>query len=271
MLSTMGAAGLLCDAHIHVVARGNEGRLPIERARHHLSELGAERVVLVQAAADGDDPGSLVRALAQIGIPARGVVSFEAAASTPLDELAAAGVRSVRVSGLGGLRVTCEVIRSAAALAATANWHLAYYPMDADEWVALAPELRRVDVPVVIDHMALRTWHTAAGPDQPAFRLLLDLVTDGVWVKLSGAFRRGTPPEWDDVVPFVQMLVERGPGRAVWGSDWPYLAFDGPPPVPADLNHWLARALRDDADRQRVLVDNPRDLYGFESQNETPS
>ncbi len=260
----------MCDAHVHATAGRDSGELAIGPAREHLSAIGAGRVVVVQTAADGDDAGALVRALEGIEVPAHGVVNLGAAVSTPLEVLAAAGVCGVRVSGLLGASVSAQMLRDAAALAASAGWHVSYYPMTADEWHDMAPVLAGVDGVVVIDHMALRTWRVAAGTNEPAFRLLLDLLDGGAWVKVSGAFRRGCPPGWDDVIPFVRTLIERAPDRVVWGSDWPYFAFDGAPPTPAGLRGWLERALPDE-DQQRVLVDNPARLYGFAPWKGTPS
>ena len=252
-----------CDAHLHVVPRPGEADAALEAARRHLAAVGAQRAVVVQAAADGADPSTLVHALPRLGIATRGVISSAAADPSDLAVLHAAGVRGIRISGLGGTAVTLDGLRSAAAAASEAGWHLAYYPMDEDEWLALGPELGRLEVSVVVDHMALRTWDPSGGPDQPGFRLLLDLVGDGAWVKISGAFRRGTPPSWGDVASFARLLAQRAPDRTVWGSDWPFLAFEGPGPTAPQLLGWLADALPDEADRHRVLVDNPSVLYDF--------
>jgi 2-pyrone-4,6-dicarboxylate lactonase len=254
-----------CDAHLHVVGRPRERDAAVDAARRHLAAVGAGRAVVVQAAGDGGDPSALLRALPRLGVAARGVVSDEAADPASLPVLHAAGVRGIRVSGLAGTTVTLGRLRAAAALASGSGWHLAYYPMDSGEWLTLGPELGRVGVPVVIDHMALRAWDTASGPDQAGFRLLLDLVGDGVWVKISGAFRRGTPPRWTEALPYARLIAERGPDRVVWGSDWPYLAFDGPVPTASQLLGWLGEAVPGEAERRRIQVRNPSVLYDFEN------
>ncbi|NMO91716.1 amidohydrolase family protein [Actinomycetospora sp. TBRC 11914] len=260
----MGPIRRLCDAHLHVV-RGRPGPdAAVDDARRHLGAVGADRAVVVQAAADGADPTVLLRALPRLGVAARGVVSVAAVEPATVPALHEAGVRGVRLSGLGGTPATGARLRDAAALAADAGWHLAYYPMSADEWAELGPELGRLDVPVVVDHMALRAWDAARGPEQAGFRLLLDLVDDGVWVKISGAFRRG----WADALPYARLLVQHSPSRAVWGSDWPYLALDGPPPTTEQLLDWLGEALPDEAGRRRVLVGNPEALYEFDDPEE---
>lgn len=259
----------LCDSHLHVVTGAGGWDDAVEATSRHLASLGADRAVLVQAAADGADPARLLDALPRLGLSTRGVVSYAAAVDGDLDTLHRAGVRGLRVSRLGGTPVTVAMLASAAGLAADVGWHLSYYPMDADEWAGLGPGLVDLRATVVVDHMALRTWDADAGPDQPGFRLLLDLVRAGAWVKASGAFRRGTPPHWSEVFPFAAALVEAAPDRVVWGSDWPFLAFDGADPLPEQLLSWLEELLPDDSVRRRVLVDNPALLYDFDNEEES--
>lgn len=61
------------------------------------------------------------------------------------------------------------------------------------------------------------------------------------------------------------------PERVLWGSDWPHVsALAGMQPLPDDarqidrLADWTSHA-GGAATLQRVLVDNPRALYGFET------
>jgi predicted TIM-barrel fold metal-dependent hydrolase len=59
-------------------------------------------------------------------------------------------------------------------------------------------------------------------------------------------------------------LIAAAPERCLWGSDWPHIFLEGRPmPNTADLFEltweWLSAC-----DRQRVFVDNPARLYGFD-------
>lgn len=76
---------------------------------------------------------------------------------------------------------------------------------------------------LVIDHLGRP--NPADGIDAPGFRVVLQAVDRGrTWVKLSGGFRL-TPPE--AAVPFAEKLVAHaGPERLLWGSDWPFAAFE---------------------------------------------
>ena len=141
------------------------------------------------------------------------------------------------------------------------GWHLQLL-VDARQLPPMAQRLARLPVPFVVDHMG--HMPTSAGLDDPGFRTLVDLVRDGAWVKLSGAFRTsvaGAP--FADTIPFARALNDAAPERCLWGSDWPHVAaWDGPPPV-GDLLDLLAEWVPDEARRRLIFVDNPRRLYGF--------
>ena len=70
----------------------------------------------------------------------------------------------------------------------------------------------------------------------------------------------GWPPK---VMPFAQALIDAGPDRVLWGSDWPHVVFDGFMPNDADLLDLLALWAPDAELRRKILVDNPAQLYGF--------
>ena len=70
-------------------------------------------------------------------------------------------------------------------------------------------------------------------------------------------------PPYPGVTPFAQALIEAGPDRVVWGTDWPHVVFDGFMPNDADLLDLLAVWAPDAALRKKILVGNPAKLYGF--------
>jgi len=81
----------------------------------------------------------------------------------------------------------------------------------------------------VIDHLG--GFDAKAGPDQPGFRVLADLVASGrVWVKLS-AYRNTVGLDPELARPFQQRLLQAHPERLVWGSDWPHLRITPVPDV----------------------------------------
>ena len=116
----------------------------------------------------------------------------------------------------------------------------------------------------VIDHMG---WQPAEkGVDSPGFRVVLDCLDTGrCWVKLSGPNRFTAQEElpYSDTFEFAQTLIDHAPERLLWGSDWPHPNFWKPMPNDADLLDLLLQWAPDPALRQRILVDNPAELFGF--------
>ena len=127
----------------------------------------------------------------------------------------------------------------------------------------LIPTLRGLRVTCSLAHMGM--FLGADGPHQPGFRQLIDFVNDGdrrCWVKLTGAYRMGTGPDYRDSIPMAQALLESAPDRAIWGSDWPHLSF-ADEVTGGQLWNLLGEYAPDDLTRRKILVENPRTLFGF--------
>jgi predicted TIM-barrel fold metal-dependent hydrolase len=62
----------------------------------------------------------------------------------------------------------------------------------------------------------------------------------------------------------VRALAEALPDRCLWGTDWPHPNVAGDMPDDGELVDLFFEACPDAALRQRILVDNPARLYGFE-------
>ncbi len=263
-----------CDTHAHIF--GPQYLYPFVLGRSYtppeagipayarmLKALGVERAVIVQPSVYGTDNRCTYDAVRQSGGKWRGVAVVGAEVTT--DELRAlhdAGFRGVRINLLfkGGLAM--EVLEEMARRIAPLGWHLQLL-VDGRDLVDLAPRLRRLPVPSVIDHMG--HMPAALTVKHPAFGALLSLVSEGTcWVKLSGAYRISSQPfPYEDVTPIAQALVAAGPEQMVWGSDWPHPSFVGEMPVDAGLLDLLTEWVPDASLRHRVLVENPAKLYDF--------
>ena len=102
-------------------------------------------------------------------------------------------------------------------------------------------------------------------PDHPAFVALLGVLAgENRWIKLSAPYETSKlgPPGYDDVSALASALVRAHPGRCLWASNWPHPG-QTTPPTTNELVALRDRWLPTDELRQRVLVDNPADLYGF--------
>lgn len=262
-----------CDAHCHVFGPGAvfpyaPGRryTPEDAPKEELAalhvHLGVARAVIVQASCHGADNRAMLDAIAWRPDRYRGVaIVDESYGEAELRRLHAGGVRGVRfnfVRHLGGTP-DLELFHRTMDRIRELGWHVVLH-LDAADIVPLAPMIRRLPVPFVIDHMG--RVDTALGVGQPAFRALLELVRVPTgWVKVSGAERIAKPP-FDAAVPFARVLVETAPERVLWGTDFPHpnLAV---PVDEADLVDLLPRFATTPDLRHRLLVANPARLYGF--------
>jgi predicted TIM-barrel fold metal-dependent hydrolase len=106
----------------------------------------------------------------------------------------------------------------------------------------------------------------AKGVGDTAFQQLLQAAAEGtVWVKLSVCRVSQQGPAFDDAEPFHRALVAAAPERVLWASDWPFIRMDnGGPDVGSLLDRFTAWLDGDSGLRQRILVENPEVLFGFD-------
>lgn len=263
-----------CDSHIHVFAparypyaaeRGyTPDPAPIAAYREVMARLGLARAVIVQPSVYGCDNRATLAAVREGGDGFRAVaVLGDEHGERELEEFHQAGVRGVRVNDLFAGDGPPPDLESLAARIVPFGWHLQILTN------LCAPKadmgrLAALPVEVVIDHMGHAPAAQALAA--PAFANLLALMRDGrAWVKLSGAYRIAPygGPDFAEVRPLAEALVEAAPERLVWGSDWPHPALEGPLPETAALLDLLLDWIPDAPLRRRVLVDNPARLYGF--------
>jgi predicted TIM-barrel fold metal-dependent hydrolase len=263
------------DCHTHVF----DSRYPLSPGRGYNppdsglaqmlsmhSQLGIERVVFTQPSVYGVDNSAILDAMEKIPDRARAVVAVDM--DVTYEELAGferLGVRGVRLNldNKGGMPITLEQVPLLAGRLAELGWHMEFL-FAGEDLPELAPLFRTLPVPISIGHFGYMP--AAEGPEYPPFRLLVDLVREGnTWVKLSGPnrLRVGDLPPWPEVVPLAHALVEAGPDRMLWATDWPHPNKYGPLPNDADLIEQLELWAPDEAIRRRILVDNPTALYRF--------
>jgi 2-pyrone-4,6-dicarboxylate lactonase len=252
-----------CDIHCHVYGAGTQfPALDAARLMALHRHLGFEHAVIVQAGQAARDV--TVAALAASGGRYRGVALVDdATTDKELEALHAAGFRGVRftfVTHLGGAP-DLTVVRRVLDRIRPLGWHVTFLIDPADMLINL-DLLRALRTPFVIDHMG----RVNAGEplDQPGFKALLELVKrDNGWVKLSGPDRiTASGPPFHDAVPFAQALIAAAPDRVLWGTDWPH-PNNKWKPDDADLVELLPLIAPDPATQRKLLVDNPRRLYGF--------
>jgi predicted TIM-barrel fold metal-dependent hydrolase len=227
-----------------------------------LDACGFASGVLVQPTVHGDDNSVMLAALRAHPRRLRGVAVLPPTASDrDVAALKDAGVVGLRlVAAASGGKGLADLDRYEA-LCREAGWHLQLM-VNGDRLGPAMAQLRALRVPVVIDHLGYFPAHL--GPDSTAARDILSLLDAGAWLKLSGAFRVTRDPGYADSVPIAQTFIAAAPDRCVWGSDWPHVNFWSPMPCMGALLDLLAQWAPDPAQRDRILVDNPRRLYRFD-------
>ncbi len=230
-----------------------------------LDAHGFSHGLLVQAQPYGRDNSCMLDAMKAGGGRFKGIALVSPdIGERELSGMADAGVVGVRVNLMTyGLRELQEPgIEGLFARLREMGWFLQVH-CEKDDIVAAAPLLRRSGLTVMIDHFGRPD--VARGIGHPGFQTLLEFGrSDGAVIKLSGPFRssrEGYP--FRDVDPFVTAAIEAyGIDRCVFGSDWPYVHMNERVDYGPGLA-CLARWLPDEADRRRVLWDNPARLFGF--------
>jgi 2-pyrone-4,6-dicarboxylate lactonase len=273
-----------CDCQFHIY--GDPARYPPKKDAYYqppdatfadmqgvLKALGFERGVIVHPMPYDTDHRLLIDTLEALGPEGRrnfratGIIKDNVSDATiaQLDALGVCGARFNFGRRYEGVQSRDAILRSLAR-AREAGWHARLH-VAGDDIEADSGFLEEINgITCVVDHMA--HLHFEKGLDQPACRWLVRMMKDhGWWVMLSNGNRDSKMDSgWDDAVPFGRMFVEAAPDQLIWGTDWPHV-------------NWRKRRMMNDAETvellyryvdndkgllQKILVDNPARLHGFE-------
>ncbi len=268
-----------CDTHAHVCGPFEQYAYAAERLytppdetwpmyRRMLDTLGVDRAVLTQPSVYGTDNTALVDALAAGGLSVRGVAvvdpSIDDASLQALDKAGARGVRINIVDRRENRNVmVLDELMPLARRIAPMGWHIEFL-LQADAVPDLAEAAAQLPVPIVLGHLGY-VHADKGGANNPGFQTLVRLMDTGrCWVKLTGPYRiSGVELPYADIVPMAHALVAAAPQRLLWGTDWPHVMMKKRMPNDADIADLLLDWVPDEAHRQQILVENPRQLYGF--------
>jgi 2-pyrone-4,6-dicarboxylate lactonase len=245
---------------------------PVELYLKLARRIGFVRYVFVQPSAYGSDNSCMLDSMRQLD-PAirRGIIDLDEnhTSDKELADLNAVGIRGIRVNispvrtPEAGLAASMRPrIARLAGICRELGWHLDFLTPG---WLVseLMPTLRELPVAFSVAHMGL--FPAKDGPEQPGFREFLDLVGDGsarCWVKLTGIYRFSSRPDFADIKPIAQALMDRVPDQLIWGSDFPHLSFHDRVGT-IQLYNLLGEWAPDSETRKRILSDNPARLFGF--------
>ncbi len=261
-----------CDTHVHFYDRRWQAaasavlRPPdasVDEYRQIQKALGLTRVVVVQPTTYGLDNGLQLVAMKALGSQARGVMVVDEGASTAeLERMSALGVRGARFHMLPGGAVPWSQLATVAARVGELGWHI-QLQLDGRELADRLDTLLALPGNLVIDHVGRFMPPVSTG--HRSFRALRTLVEAGrCWVKLSAPYESSieNPPDYPDVAVLAGALVAQAPERMLWASNWPHPGHDDKP-QPESLAALGLEWAGDEGTMNRILVDNPAELYGF--------
>ena len=272
-----------CDTHFHVW--GPPDRFPYAESRRYTppaapiehfwamaSVIGVERGFLLHASAHGFDNAVTLDAVArsdgQLRAVLRATDKYDAAT---LKQLHAQGVRGMRFNFIERLKTSAESglfdgerLQRVAAQIAPLSWFIDLH-IEAPLIAQNVDLLRRVPVPIVIDHFG--KVELAEGVDHPTARALLDLLGEpNIWIKVSGSPERiSAGATLEQLTTMAQAMIARAPDRVIWGSDWPHSDVFEPGHMPndGDLMNMVQGFAPDEAIRRKILAENPARLTDF--------
>ena len=277
-----------CDCHTHVFGDPRQfafaaGRTytpepaSVDQMRALHRALHTTRVVIVQPSVYGTDNACTLDAIKQLGPAARGIaVIDEQTPDAALESMDHGGIRGIRINLATVGQTDAEAGRrrfnAAVARIGKRRWHIQMYT----QLSVIEPmhqEIAASPVPVVFDHFG--GAQASGGVSQRGFDVLLDLVRTGrAYVKVSAPYRGSTAaPDFADMAPLAKALVAANGQRVLWGTDWPH-PDTTPGRAAADISplrqiddgrvfNQFAAWVPSASDRQTILVENPKRLYGF--------
>jgi 2-pyrone-4,6-dicarboxylate lactonase len=275
------APPLSCDSHFHVFGppgkypygsdiRYKPPHAPLEEFLKLARHLGIERYVFVQPSAYGRNNDCMLDAMKEVGLAkCRGIVDIaQDAPDAEFERLDRIGVRGVRINENpikphepGYSKTMLARIERLDARCAEIGWMLDFLTPG---WLTLEllPVMRQLKSRFTIAHMGM--FLAKDGPGQPGFVQFLDFLRghDKAWVKFTGTYRMSVAPGFADAAPMARALIEVVPDRIIWGSDYPHLSF-ADKVGSVELFNLLAQ-WADEPQRKKILVTNPRKLFGFQ-------
>ncbi len=236
-----------CDCHVHVF--GPQALYPFSEQRSYTPEdctfedletlhaaLGVDRAVIVHGGAHGTDNRVTLAALDRKPDALRGVAVIPSGLPRrQLEDMHRRGMRGCRMSTVVSGGASFAHLPGLADETFDLGWHLVLHFNRASELVEVAPQLRQVRSPFVLDHLA--RIEPREGVDSPAFATLMRLLdTDRCWIKLASLYRLSAEPyPHRDMLPMISRVVESRPDRILWGSNWPHPICPVPMPNDGDL------------------------------------
>lgn len=264
-----------CDCHIHVYDRRfpiapHFKEIPPDRKvtdyRKVQKKLRLSRVIVVQSNNYGTDNSCMLEALSMFGDTSRGVaVVDQTFTDDELRQLTAIGVRGVRFHMLKGGSLSWDVLEEIANRINVYGWHV-QLQMDGRSFPEWQDLLKRLPGRLVIDHIG--RFQGPVSVDHKAFKSLMCLIDTGrFYMKLAAPYHswNSGPPTYPETGLLAKALIKAAPERMLWASNWPHYPYSAVNSMPDDgaMLDLLLEWVDNNSTINRILVDNPAELYGF--------
>lgn len=238
--------------------------------RQLMNWLGIDRVVITQGNAHQRDNGNLIACMRAMGSVARGVAVVTR--QTPLDEiqeLIDVGVVGARIMDLPGGAVDLSHLEEVDSLAQELGWCIAVQ-FDGSNILDHEARLGSIKSRWILDHHG--KFFAGVTPDSPQIGALKRLLDQGnCWFKFAGCYEssRSGGPDFEDIAAVARDIAAYAPDRIIWGTNWPHNNAKTTQEYPddAELMDTVLSWLPSDEARQKALVTNPEELFGFGTVN----
>lgn len=265
------------DCHIHVFDNANfsgeeGGPNPppdalVDHYRCVQEWLGIDRVVITQGNAYQTNNACILDAVSQLGDKARAVVAVKPSITeAELHQMTVQGARGARIMDLLQGAVGFDEILDVNAKINPFGWSM-IVQYDGNSILEKMDTLKKLKGDYVIDHIGKFFQPITTESDE--FKAILSLVDKGnCYVKIAGCYETSKAgyPDYEDVAPIAKAIIDYAPDRVIWGTNWPHNMAQSAETYPDDVhllnlvNEWAGSS----ANRQKLFVDNPEKLYGFE-------
>jgi predicted TIM-barrel fold metal-dependent hydrolase len=259
-----------CDCHVHIYdsrfaykpdarLKPNPGDVP-DYHRSVQQRLQTSRAITVTPSTYGLDNSCMLDAVRQFNGAARGIaVVAPDVSDAELKALHDGGVRGVR------LGYKAEQLIAISKRIAPLGWNMEFFRPGA-QIAALESVLLNLPTPVVLDHLA--HIEEPAGMNSAGYKAVRKLLDGGrTWIKVSGAYidSKIGPPDYPDSSVLAKSYIAAASERCIWASNWPMPDVTmGPRPDALPFFDLFGRWVPDPELRDRILVENPEKLYGFD-------
>jgi predicted TIM-barrel fold metal-dependent hydrolase len=250
---------------------GDPSRQPANGAaadyRRLQARLGTSRTVVVTPSVYRTDNRATLDAIQALGADStRGVaVVHPDVTDAQLLALDAGGIRGIRFTLFDPATAVTrfDMVEPLAHRVHELGWHVQLH-WRGDQIAEQAGLLARLPGTLVFDHMA--RLPQPEGAAHAAFGIVSRLLEKGrTWVKLSGPYLDSRGPDYAGRETVVRAFVKRAPERLVWGSDWPHPTEKDAKPDDAAMFDRFGEWIGDEVLHERILVENPARLYGFQA------